>query len=116
MVRGAWYKGSRVSYYDLGPVPGVPIPLIVFVSGFDEQGGVPVDGQPSNASGVPGAPGYSDMWRIRFVQVDERFRPGSYRDYRRALADARAGRFRLVEAGVVRNCPVMYLDGKPAAR
>lgn len=116
IVRGAWYKGHRVSYYDLGPISGVPAPLIVFVSGFDEAGGIPVDGQPSNASAVPGLPGYSDMWQIRFVQVGDRFEPGSYRDYRRALADARAGRFSLVDPGVVRNCPVMYLDGNPVVR
>ncbi len=116
MVRGAWYKGYRISYYDLGPVSGVPIPLIVFVSGFDENGGVPVDAQPSNASAVPGVPGYSDMWQIRFVQVGDRFEPGSYRDHRRALADARSGRFQIIDSGMVVNCPVMYVDGRPAAR
>ena len=56
------------------------------------------------------------MWQIRFAQVGDRFEPGSYRDYRRAVADARAGRFPLIDPGVVVNCPVMYVDGKPAAR
>ncbi len=117
MVRGAWYRGQRVSYYELGPVPAVSIPLIVFISGFDEHGdGVLVDGQPSNASAVPGVAGYSDMWQVRFVQVDERFKPGSYHDYGRALADARAGRLKLIDPGLVVNCPVMYVDGKPVAR
>lgn len=93
------------------------IPLIVFISGLDENGdGVPVDGQPSNASAVPGVTGYSDMWQVRFVQVDEGFKPGSYRDYGRALADARAGRFELIDLGFVVNCPVIYVDGKPVAR
>ncbi|MBI2071971.1 MAG: hypothetical protein HYT81_02845 [Gemmatimonadetes bacterium] len=116
-VLGAWYRGHRVSYYDLGPVSAVAIPLLVFISEFDENGeGVPVDGQPSNASAVPGVAGYSDMWQIRLVLVGDRFEPGSYRDHRRALADARAGRFQLMDPGVVVNCPVMYLDGKPAAR
>ena len=94
----------------------MPIPLAAFVSEFDEAGGVPVDGQQSNASAIAGIPGYSDMWQIRFLQVDDRFQPGSYRDYHRAVADARAGRFRLTDPGVVRNCPVMYVDGRPAAR
>jgi len=116
MVRGAWYQGHRVAYYDLGPVPAVSIPLIVFVSGFDERGGILVDGQPSNASAIPGVPGYSDLWQVRFVQVGEGFEPGKYRDFGRALADARAGRFRLSDPGVVVNCPVIYVDGRPAAR
>lgn len=117
MVRGAWYRGQRVSYYDLGPGPAVSIPLMVFISGVDQNGeGVPVEGQPSNASAVPGVAGYSDMWQIRFVRVDERFKPGSYRDYERALAAARAGRFELIDPGFVVNCPVMYVDGKPVAR
>jgi len=75
-----------------------------------------VEGQPTNASAIPGVPGYSDMWQIQFVQVSERFEPGSYRDYRRALADARARRFRLIDPEVVVNCPVMYVDRRPAAR
>lgn len=116
-VRGAWYKGYRVSYYELGPTPAVPIPLMAFISGFDESGeAVLVDGQPTNASAVPGVPGYSDMWRIRFAQVQERFKPGSYRDYGRALADAQAGRMTLIDPGFLVNCPVMYVDGKAAAR
>jgi len=75
-----------------------------------------VEGQPTNASAIPGVPGYSDMWQVQFVQVSERFEPGSYRDYRRALAHARAGRFRLIDPEVVVNCPVMYVDRRPAAR
>lgn len=99
------------------PVPAVSIPLIAFISGFDENGdGILVDGQPSNASAAPGVAGYSDMWQIRFAQVDERFKPGSYRDYGRAVADARAGRFELIDPGLVVNYPVMYVDGKPVAR
>lgn len=94
-----------------------PIPLAAFASSFDAHGdAVLVDGQPSNAGAIPGVPGYSDMWRITFLQVGARFQPGSYRDYRQALADAQSGRLRLIDPGVVVNCPVVYVDGRPAAR
>ncbi|MBI4502183.1 MAG: carbohydrate binding family 9 domain-containing protein, partial [Gemmatimonadetes bacterium] len=114
-LKAAFYKGETVHYFDFGPTRAAAIPLLAFASGFDEGGQPePVEGQASNASGIPGVRGYSDLWAVD-AAIGGEYQPGAYRDYRRAIVDARAGRLRLTSRGV-QNCPVVYVEGRPAPR
>ncbi len=116
-LRSAWYRSREVWYFDFGANPPGAIPLIAFGAAFPAAGESlePVEGQPSNASAIPGMPVYSDLWDIQ-VAVGRGYAPGSYRDFRKARADARAGRLTIRPRGVVFNCPVVYVNGAPASR
>ena len=114
-LRAAWYRGHAVAYFDFGPTPGVPIPLAGFAAGTDAYGEpLPLE-RPSNASAVPGQPGYSDLWAIVLADIGTADGP-EYRDYRRVVDDARRGRIRLVPRDLVVNCPVVIVNGEPASR
>jgi hypothetical protein len=114
-LQTANYKGRSVRYFDFGINPAGAIPLFAFASGLDRNGQLEqISGQASNASGIPGMTGYSDLWAVD-AAIGSGYQPGSYRDYRRAALDARGGRLRLISRGV-QNCPVVYVEGRPAVR
>ncbi|MBI4421089.1 MAG: carbohydrate binding family 9 domain-containing protein, partial [Gemmatimonadetes bacterium] len=117
-LQEASFKGRPVRYFDFGPNRALTIPLIVFAERLptdpaEELQGVP--GQATNASGIPGSPGYSDLWDLQ-VAAGSGYEPGSYRDYRRALADIRARKLMARPRRSIVNCPVVYVAGRPAAR
>lgn len=117
MLRGAWYRGHRVAFFDFGANRIAAIDLVAFISGFDQSGEpLLLDDQPSNASAVPGLPSYSDLWAVTLAELGSSARRAGFRDLRRVRADAAAGRLTLHRRGTVVNCPVVYVDGRPAPR
>ena len=116
-LKPAWFKGELVFYVDFGPTTAEAIPQVLFITGVDDQGAPQrVPDQASNVSHVPPDPAYRDLWDIWLATVGPGFAAGSYRDIGRAFADRGRGRYALVHAGFVVNCPVVYVNGKAATR
>ena len=117
-LRSAWYKGRRVFYFDLGAARAVTMPAAVVTAraGSDRGPGTPGSAQALHVGSVPGAPGYSDFWEIVVAVAERPADPERYHDARQVWADARSGRPGLRPQGVVRDRPVIYVDGRPAAR
>ena len=113
-LKSAWYAGREVFYFDFGPNRPAITPLIAFGK-VGEDGEVQIV-QGTNVLRIPGVPGYTDIWGVTLV-LGGSYEPNvTYRDYRKTLADAKAGRFDKVLARPSRNCPVVYIEGKPAPR
>jgi hypothetical protein len=116
-LKSAWFKGAEIHYFDFGPSRVEAIPQVLFITGVDSTGQLQrVAGQPSNVSFVPPHPSYRDLWDLTLATVGEGFAAGTYRDMRRALADERRGHYTLTHPGIIVNCPVVYVNGKPATR
>lgn len=107
----AWYKGSRVPFFDFGPSSLVPAPIFPFVTGF-------ADGAPqflraqANVVDVVPTEGQDprDLWDVHFVSAP----PGYAPDSLRSLAGLSG--LTLTRAASVRNCPVVIVDGRRAPR
>jgi hypothetical protein len=116
-LKTAWFKGEEVHYFDFGPAQVESIPQVLFITGTDSTGQLQrVAGQPSNVSFVPPEPAYRDLWDLTLATVGAGFPAGTYRDIARAMADERRGHYALSHPGIIVNCPVVYVNGKPAAR
>ncbi|MPZ97845.1 MAG: hypothetical protein GEU80_00685 [Dehalococcoidia bacterium] len=115
LVQG-WYQGADVEYYDFGATtplasPGgasvAVAPIYAFVTGIDAQG-MPqsVEGQHNIVDVIPGDEGYSDLWEVSLVVVDEMYAADSIR----SAADVMSSGFEMVKPGLFVNCPVVPED------
>lgn len=112
-LRGGWYKGQRVSFFDFGATRLEPAPIFPFVTGFDGDAPRFLRAQANIVDAVPGSDeGTHDLWDVQFVLAPEGYEPDAIRD----LATLRARRFPIRRAGQVRNCPVVIIDGRRAPR
>jgi len=66
ITQGLAPTGKPVRYYNFDIQSDVPAPLYTF-----RRGGKPIDGQLDVVDVIPGGAGYSDFWRITFVEVPE---------------------------------------------
>jgi hypothetical protein len=64
ITQGLAPDGKPVRYYNFDIQPDVPAPLYTF-----RRGGKPIDGQLDVVDVIPGGAGYSDFWRITFVEL-----------------------------------------------
>ena len=106
-----WYRDAEVKYYDFGA--NTPLadgnavavaPIYVFITGMDGDGNPQfVEGQ-MNVIGVkPGDDGYSDLWQVNLVTVDEGYEANSVTN----VSDVMAGGFAVTETDMFVNCPVV---------
>jgi hypothetical protein len=66
ITTGLGPEGEIVKYYNFDVQPNIPAPIYVLVrEGEDVQ----VEDQPNLVDVIPGAPGYSDFWRVHRVTV-----------------------------------------------
>ncbi|HUF53267.1 MAG TPA: hypothetical protein VMR52_05780 [Dehalococcoidia bacterium] len=106
-----WYRGNEVEYYDFGmntPLASgasvLTAPIYVFITGTDADGNpVFVEGQHNVIDVKPGDVGYSDLWQVNLVTVDETYEPDSIRS--KDDIDAAGLAPETVEMFV--NCPVV---------
>lgn len=111
------FKGSRVEYFDFGLTPVAPAPIYAFITGvvndepqfFRAQANV-VDAAPDSGAE------YRDMWDVHFVTIPPGYVADTIRDLATLTAEANAGHLMIRRIGQTRNCPVVIVDGRPAAR
>jgi hypothetical protein len=79
-LKRGWVRGEPVFYFDFGPTSPVPGNAYVFITGFDAAGQPRlVAGQAFVFDATTGAAGYSDFWRVHWVQVAPGYVPDSLR-------------------------------------
>lgn len=108
-----WYQGHYVQYFDFGVVTPVPAGMWRFATGRDAAGEpVFLESQNSLLDSIPVAPAYPDLWSIRVVRVDSAYAPNTIRN----ATALRSSRYAVDSATVVRNLPVVIVDGARVPR
>jgi hypothetical protein len=109
LVHG-WYKDEEVVYYDFGmnsPASGgivASAPIYAFITGMDGDGNpVFVEGQHNIIDVVPGDTGYSDLWEVNLVVVDDAYEADSIK----SVGDVMLTDFEVLTPGLFVNCPVV---------
>jgi hypothetical protein len=112
-----WFKGRAVEYFDFGRSPLAPAPIFAFIRGMQDDEPLFLREQANVVDVVP-EPGveYKDMWDVHFVSAPQGYVPDTIRDLATLQAEAAAGRLAIRRLGQIRNCPVVIVDGRPAAR
>ncbi len=104
-----WYRDRDVYYFDQGarsPASGFVIQTAPLYA-FFWQNGTAVAGQRNVVDLKPGDAGYSDLWNVTKVIVENGYVPNSLRDVHNILAEAEAGNVALQAVNVYVNCPVL---------
>lgn len=108
-----WYEGREVQFFDFGVATASPAAMWRFARGRDAAGDpLFLDGQNSLLDSIPVAPAYPDLWSIRVVHVDSAYAPNTLR----SAAALRGTRYAVDSAAVLRNLPVVFVDGARVAR
>jgi hypothetical protein len=108
-----WYQGREVQFFDFGPASLAPAPMWRFVRGRDAMGDpILVEGQNGILDSIPVAPTYPDLWNIRWVRVDSSYVANSVK----SVTALRTAAFAVDSATMVRNLPVIVVDGSPVQR
>jgi hypothetical protein len=81
-------------------------PIYAFATGVTDDGPQFVAGQFNIIDVVPGDEGYSDLWEVNLVMVDEDYEANSIT----SKAALEAGDFEVVNPGLFVNCPVVGVD------
>ena len=110
LVKG-WYKGEEVVYYDFGmntPLGAnltvATAPIYVFTNGTNADGSPAfVEGQHNIVTVVPGDPGYSDLWQVNIVSVDDDYEADSIK----SKADIDAAGLTVTPMELYVNCPIV---------
>lgn len=108
-----WFQGREVQYFDFGAAGLQPAPMWRFAAiGDTARTPALLEGQNSLLDSVPVAPPYPDLWDIRFVRADTGYVVNSVK----SAAQLRALRAVVDSPTVVRNLPVVMLDGARVPR
>lgn len=109
LVHG-WHRGEEVVYYDFGmnsPASNgivATAPIYAFITGMDSDGNpMFVEGQHNIIDAVPGDAGYSDLWEVNLVVVDEDYAADSIK----SVDDVMLGNFEMMKPGLFVNCPIV---------
>lgn len=105
-----WYRDQEVKYYDFGmnsPHSGGSVataPIYVLISGMNADGTpIFVEGQHNIVDVVTGDAGYSDLWQVMLVQVDDGYQPDSIK----SKADLDASGLGITSTDMFVNCPIV---------
>ena len=105
-----WYRGADVRYYDFGMNSAVSgnvvatAPIYAFITGMDDEGNpIFVEGQHNIVDVVPGDAGYSDLWEVNLVVVDEDYEPDSIK----SQAEVDDMDYEIIKPGLLVNCPIV---------
>jgi hypothetical protein len=108
-----WYQGREVQYFDFGITSATPAAMWRFARGRDASGDpVFLAGQNSLLDSIPVAPAYPDVWSIRIVNVDSAYAVNAVR----SAAALGSTRYAIDSARVLRNLPVVFVDGARVGR
>ena len=111
LVEG-WYRGEDVVYYDFGmnsPLDAATsavgvAPIYAFANGIGADGSPNfVDGQHNVIDLLPGDEGYSDLWQVHIVLVDDDYEAGTIT----SKAGIDATRYQKQVTNLFVNCPVV---------
>ncbi len=116
-AQAGWFEGHAVSYFDFGRTPLEPAPIYNLTASLAGGDLVRFEGQANVVGVAPGSGrGYADLWDVHWVQVQPGYVADQVRDLDTLLAQVAAGRMVDRRVGQTRNCPVVIVDGRPAAR
>ena len=111
LVEG-WYRGEDVVYYDFAmnsPLDAATsavgiAPIYAFANGIGADGSPNfVDGQHNVIDLLPGDEGYSDLWQVHLVLVDDNYEAGTIT----SKAGIDATRYQQQVTNLLVNCPVV---------
>jgi hypothetical protein len=113
-----WYRGVEIPYFDFGLMSTTPVPLYTFVAGKDADGGPTfLRAQHNILDVVPGDGALShDIWDIQWVHVDSTYVPNRWRSLAAMTDSVRLAGYRIISAKMLRNCPVVIVDGRTVER
>lgn len=104
-----WYRNREVFYFDQGtrsPGDGSVVrdaPIYAFFV----SNGTAVAGQRNVIDVLPGALGYTDLWRVVKVTVGASYIANSLKDARSIIAARESGQVTLETTSIYVNCPVV---------
>ena len=103
-----WYAGREIAFFDFGVVTERPASMWRFITGR-EPGGEPIFHREQNSllDSIPVAPAYPDLWDVRLVRVDSTYAANSIT----SAAALRSATYPVDSASVIRNLPVVIVDG-----
>jgi hypothetical protein len=79
-------------------------PIYAFITGMDDDGNpVFVEGQHNIVDVIPGDEGYSDLWEVNLVVVDEDYVADSIK----SVGDVMTADFEVMQPGLFVNCPIV---------
>lgn len=108
-----WFQGRDVQFFDFGVVSEIPAAMWRFATAVDAAGEPTfVADQNSILDSLPVAPSYPDLWTIRIVRVDSAYAPNTIK----SAAALAAASYQVDSAVVVRNLPVVIVDGAKVSR
>ncbi len=96
--QGLGPDGKPVRYYNFDVQPDTPALLYRIVRRGSRD---PLPGQPDLVDVLPGDPGYSDFWRVAFVEVGPEVEPGSVTEV------AQLSELTALGSDVVIDCPIV---------
>lgn len=104
-----WYRGQEVYYFDHGARSATNGSVVhtAPIYAFFTEDDAPVDGQRNVIDVIPGMRGYSDLWQVVRVIVDDAYEANSLQDGRSILEDAALGQVTLETTSIYVNCPVV---------
>lgn len=108
-----WYEGRDVQFFDFGAVSTKPAPMWRFAAVHDTAR-VPevLQGQQGLLDSIPVTPPFPDLWDIRFVRPDSAYVPNTIK----SAAALRTSPLPVDSASMVRNLPVVFVDGLKVSR
>jgi hypothetical protein len=95
-----WSRGRPVAYYDLGPAADTIPDVLVPVRGFGAAG-TPRVSEAVVFTTLPSLPGYSGLWRVRYVALDRGVALHALRDHHALGALERAGQATVIPGPIV---------------
>lgn len=108
-----WFQGRDVQFFDFGVATDHPAGMWRFASRLDPAGEpVFLEAQNSVLDSIAVAPPYPDLWSIRVVRADSAYAANSIR----SVAALRGSRYVVDSARVMRNLPVVIVDGARVSR
>lgn len=108
-----WFQGRDVQFFDFGAASTAPAPMWRFATGRDSAGApIVLEAQNGLLDSIPVSDSYPDLWDIRMVQVDSTYAPNSIK----SVTALRSAAFQVDSAIMIRNLPVVFLDGARVQR
>jgi hypothetical protein len=108
-----WYEGRDVQFFDFGGLSLKPAPMWRFAAvGDTSQQPQILEGQNGLLDSIPVSAPYPDLWDIRFVRPDSAYVPNTIK----SAAALRTASFQIDSAMMVRNLPVVIIDGLRISR
>ena len=107
LVQG-WYRGREVYYFDFGTNTGATMSVLEYapIYAFFRANGDPVEGQRNIIDVVIGEPGYSDLWHVIAVTVEDAYVANTLKSAGDIIDAVASGSVTIHNTDIYVNCPL----------